>query len=252
MIAQQLYEGVELPGEGSVGLITYMRTDSTRVVGPGARRRPPVHRRRVRRRSTCPEKPNVYKTKSDAQDAHEAIRPTSMQYHPDAVRAQLTPDQYYLYKLIWNRFVASQMPPATFDETTVDVAAADYLFRVKGSVPKFPGWMAVYEPARSRRSAPTIEDERRARTGRAHGGRRRGFEPAAAAGQGRRAHAARAEAGAEVHAAAAALHRGDAGEGARGERHRPSVHLRVDHHRDPGARVREQDRGQVQADRSSA
>ncbi|HET7698131.1 MAG TPA: type I DNA topoisomerase [Vicinamibacterales bacterium] len=143
MVAQQLYEGVELPGEGSVGLITYMRTDSTRVseqaiadvrefIGTafGA--------------DYVPEKPNAYRTKSDAQDAHEAIRPTSMQYHPDDVRAQLTHDQYYLYKLIWNRFVASQMPPATFDDTTVDVAAADYLFRVKGSVPKFPGWMAVY------------------------------------------------------------------------------------------------------------
>jgi DNA topoisomerase-1 len=99
-----------------------------------------------------PEKPNAYRTKSDAQDAHEAIRPTSMQYPPDQIRALLTHDQYYLYKLIWNRFVASQMPPATFDDTTVDVAAADpsagsgqgYLFRVKGSVPKFPGWMAVY------------------------------------------------------------------------------------------------------------
>ena len=73
-----------------------------------------------------PEKPNVYKTKSDAQDAHEAIRPTSMQYDPETVRAHLTPDQYYLYKLIWNRFVASQMPPATFDETTVDISAGDY------------------------------------------------------------------------------------------------------------------------------
>src|SRR5258708_1460421 len=144
MIAQQLYEGVELPGEGSVGLITYMRTDSTRVSDQAIAD--------VRQfvagafgDDYVPEKPNVYKTKSDAQDAHEAIRPTSMQYHPDVVRAQLTPDQYYLYKLIWNRFVASQMPPATFDETTVDVAAADYLFRVKGSVPKFPGWLAAYE-----------------------------------------------------------------------------------------------------------
>ena len=144
MIAQQLYEGVELPGEDSVGLITYMRTDSTRVSEQAIAD--------VRQfvggaygAEYVPEKPNVYKTKSDAQDAHEAIRPTSMQYHPDVVRAQLTPDQYYLYKLIWNRFVASQMPPATFDETTVDVAAADYLFRVKGSVPKFPGWLAVYE-----------------------------------------------------------------------------------------------------------
>jgi DNA topoisomerase-1 len=143
MIAQQLYEGIELPGEGAVGLITYMRTDSTRVseqaiedvrgyIGTkfGA--------------EFVPDKPNVYKTKADAQDAHEAIRPTSMLYDPESVRAHLTPDQYYLYRLIWNRFVASQMPPATFDETTVDIQAADYLFRVKGSVPRFAGWLAVY------------------------------------------------------------------------------------------------------------
>ena len=157
MIAQQLYEGVELPGEGAVGLITYMRTDSTRVSEQAIDD--------VRQLIAAaygseyvPDKPNAYKTKSDAQDAHEAIRPTSMQYHPDEVRAHLTPDRYYLYRLIWNRFVASQMPPATFDDTTVDILAAQYVFRVKGSVPKFPGWMAVYnQPA-----APVAgaEDER--------------------------------------------------------------------------------------------
>ncbi len=143
MIAQQLYEGIELPGEGAVGLITYMRTDSTRVSEQAltdareliGRKYGPAY---------VPEKPNVYKTKSDAQDAHEAIRPTSMQYDPESMRPHLTADQYYLYTLIWNRFVASQMPPATFDETTVDIHAADYVFRVKGSVPKFAGWLAVY------------------------------------------------------------------------------------------------------------
>jgi DNA topoisomerase-1 len=143
MIAQQLYEGVELPGEGAIGLITYMRTDSTRVSEQAI-----TDVRELIGRTYgpdfVPEKPNAYKTKSDAQDAHEAIRPTSMQYDPESVRAHLTPDQYYLYKLIWNRFVASQMPPATFDETTVDINAADYVFRVKGSVPKFAGWLAVY------------------------------------------------------------------------------------------------------------
>jgi DNA topoisomerase-1 len=91
-----------------------------------------------------PEKPNMYRAKADAQDAHEAIRPTFMQYDPETVRPHLAPDQYYLYRLIWNRFVASQMPPATFDETIVDIEAGEYTFRVKGSVPKFPGWMAVY------------------------------------------------------------------------------------------------------------
>ena len=99
-----------------------------------------------------PEKPNVFKTKSDAQDAHEAIRPTSMEYDPEKVRPFLTPEQYSLYRLIWNRFVASQMPPATFDETTVDITAGDYLFRVKGSVPKFPGWQAAYGQVRGRKA----------------------------------------------------------------------------------------------------
>jgi DNA topoisomerase I len=150
MVAQQLYEGIELPGEGAVGLITYMRTDSTRVSEDA------LGEVRAAIGETfgpdyVPDKPNTYRTKADAQDAHEAIRPTSMQYAPETVRPQLTPDQYYLYRLIWNRFVASQMPPATFDDTTVDIAAIpatgepEYTFRVKGSVPRFPGWMAVYQ-----------------------------------------------------------------------------------------------------------
>jgi DNA topoisomerase-1 len=171
LIAQQLYEGIELPGEGSVGLITYMRTDSTRVseqaIGDV--------REFIGQKfgsDYVPERPNYYRAKADAQDAHEAIRPTSMLYHPDEVRANLTPDQYYLYRLIWNRFVASQMPPATFDETTVDVTAnpqsgqPEYLFRVKGSVPKFAGWLAVYnqEVPEARTEGPgpdavTAEDE---------------------------------------------------------------------------------------------
>jgi DNA topoisomerase-1 len=143
MIAQQLYEGIELPGEGAVGLITYMRTDSTRV-SEQAIAEVREHIAVKYGPDFVPEKPNFYKTKADAQDAHEAIRPTSMQYDPESVRAHLTPDQLYLYRLIWNRFVASQMPPATFDETTVDINANNYTFRVKGSVPKFAGWMAVY------------------------------------------------------------------------------------------------------------
>ena len=144
MIAQQLYEGIELPGEGAVGLITYMRTDSTRVSEEAIT----DVREHVGKKfgpEYVPDKANFYKTKKDAQDAHEAIRPTSMQWDPETVRAHLTADQYYLYRLIWNRFVASQMLPAIFDDTTVDIAAANYLFRVKGSVPKFAGWTAVYE-----------------------------------------------------------------------------------------------------------
>ncbi len=143
MIAQQLYEGVEIPGEGAIGLITYMRTDSTRV-SDQALTDAREYIATTFGADYVPEKPNLYRAKADAQDAHEAIRPTFMQYDPETVRPHLTGDQYYLYRLIWNRFVASQMPPATFDETTVDIEAADYTFRVKGSVPKFPGWMAVY------------------------------------------------------------------------------------------------------------
>jgi DNA topoisomerase I len=172
MVAQQLYEGIELPGEGAIGLITYMRTDSTRVSDQALDEVRAFIGQRFGA-EYIPEKPNYYRTKKDAQDAHEAIRPTSMQFHPDAVRAQLTADQYYLYRLIWNRFVASQMPPATFDETTLDIDAASrregaavYLFRVKGSVPKFAGWMAVYnqEAVEARAEGPgpdavTAEDE---------------------------------------------------------------------------------------------
>jgi DNA topoisomerase-1 len=144
MIAQQLYEGIELPGEGSVGLITYMRTDSTRVADQALTEVREFIGQRFGA-EYVPEKPIYYRAKKDAQDAHEAIRPTSMLYHPDEIRGHLTADQYYLYRLIWNRFVASQMPPATFDETTVDIQAGDYLFRAKGSIPKFAGWMAVYD-----------------------------------------------------------------------------------------------------------
>jgi DNA topoisomerase-1 len=143
MIAQQLYEGIDLPGEGAVGLITYMRTDSTRV-SDQALAEVRDHITSTFGGAFVPEKPNSFRAKADVQDAHEAIRPTSMRDDPETVRSYLTPDQYSLYRLIWNRFVASQMAPAVFDDTTVDVTAGDCLFRVKGSVPKFGGWLAVY------------------------------------------------------------------------------------------------------------
>jgi DNA topoisomerase-1 len=144
MLAQQLYEGIELPGEeAAIGLITYMRTDSTRV-SDDALTEVREHIVATYGNEYLPEKPNKFRQKSSVQDAHEAIRPTSLRYDPEIVRAHLTPDQYYLYRLIWNRFIASQMPPATFDETTVDITANDYVFQAKGSVPKFAGWLAVY------------------------------------------------------------------------------------------------------------
>src|SRR5438128_92464 len=146
MLAQQLYEGIELPELGAeepVGLITYMRTDSVRV-SDDALAAGRDHIKSTFGDDYLPDKAVVYKTKSDPQDAHEAIRPTSMQYDPETVRPYLTQDQYSLYRLIWNRFVASQMNPSAFDETTVDVASGAYIFRVKGTVPKFPGWMGTY------------------------------------------------------------------------------------------------------------
>ena len=157
MIAQQLYEGIELPGEGSVGLITYMRTDSTRVADEAlAEVRGYINRRFGA--DYLPEKPTYYRAKKDAQDAHEAIRPTSLEYDPEQVRPHLTPDQYSLYRLVWNRFVASQMLPALFDDTTVDITANDFVFRAKGSVPKFSGWLAVYGQAAVDNVAASVAD----------------------------------------------------------------------------------------------
>ena len=144
MIAQQLYEGIELPGEeAAVGLITYMRTDSVRV-SEQALDEVRQHIGGQYGPAYLPDQPNRYRVKANAQDAHEAIRPTSLKYTPDSVRAYLSADQYYLYRIIWERFVASQMTPATFDDTTIDIKAGEYTFRAKGSVPKFAGWLAAY------------------------------------------------------------------------------------------------------------
>jgi DNA topoisomerase I len=159
MVAQRLYEGVELGSEGSVGLITYMRTDSTRVsdaalaeardfigaqYGPGY----------------LPEKPVFYRSKKDAQDAHEAIRPTDVARTPDSLAHLLGKDELRLYRLIWQRFVASQMNPALFDQTTIDIEAGRFLFRATGSVLKFDGFLKVYEEGRDEKSD---EDEEAAR-----------------------------------------------------------------------------------------
>ena len=156
MIAQQLYEGIELPGEESVGLITYMRTDSTRVSAE-AITDVRAHIGRVFGDEFVPSKPNAFRTKAGAQDAHEAIRPTSMQYDPETVKPHLTREQFSLYRLIWNRFVASQMPPARFDDTTVDIAAGAFTFRVKGSVLKFKGWMAAHGSSDDKAGGPAAD-----------------------------------------------------------------------------------------------
>ena len=149
MLAQRLYEGIEVGKEGAVGLITYMRTDSTRV-SQDAVSDARLYIAERYGKEFMPESPNVYKSKKDAQDAHEAIRPTSMAFAPEVVERYLAEDEMKLYRLIWNRFVASQMMPALYDQTTIDVAAkgkngAEYLFRATGSVLKFEGFLKVYQ-----------------------------------------------------------------------------------------------------------
>ncbi len=151
MIAQRLYEGVELGEEGSVGLITYMRTDSVRVA-PEAIQEVREYVGKEYGPTYLPESPNTYKEKKDAQGAHEAIRPTSAMRHPDQVKQYLKEDEFKVYKLIWQRFVASQINPAVFDQTTVDIDAKNasdvYWFRVTGSVLKFDGFLKVYEESK--------------------------------------------------------------------------------------------------------
>ena len=153
MIAQRLYEGVELGEEGSIGLITYMRTDSVRVA-PEAIQEVREYVGKEYGLTYLPESPNAYKDKKDAQGAHEAIRPTSTMRHPDQIKQYLKEDEYKVYKLIWQRFVASQINPAVFDQTTVDIDAKSkasgdvYWFRVTGSVLKFDGFLKVYEESK--------------------------------------------------------------------------------------------------------
>ncbi len=142
-IAQKLYEGVELGDEGSVALITYMRTDSVRVSNDALEQVRALIPQQYGP-EYLPEKPNIYKSKKDAQDAHEAIRPTDAARTPESVRRYLEDEAFKLYQLIWQRFVASQMVPAVFDQTTIDVAAGDYTFRASGSVEKFAGYLAAY------------------------------------------------------------------------------------------------------------
>jgi DNA topoisomerase-1 len=152
-VAQRLYEGIEIGGDGAVGLITYMRTDSTRV-SPDAIQSARTYIQSKLGKNYLPDSPNVFKSKKDAQDAHEAIRPSDPDIHPDTIRKSLSDEQYRLYKLIWQRFIASQMLPAIYDQTTVDILAkADrgYDFRVTGSVLKFDGFLKVYEESKDKK-----------------------------------------------------------------------------------------------------
>ena len=188
MLAQRLYEGIEIGKEGAVGLITYMRTDSTRISEDAISDVRHFIGERYGK-EFLPETANFYKSKKDAQDAHEAIRPTSMAFSPEIVEKYLAEDEMKLYRLIWNRFVASQMVPALFDQTTIDVAATgknsvEYVFRATGSVKKFDGFLKVYEEGKD-----TIDEDDEE------------MEASPAAGHRRRA------AQVSCHPAGAALHR---------------------------------------------
>lgn len=146
-IAQQLYEGVEIEGQGTIGLITYMRTDSLRISDEAIT----SVRGFIKEKygdAYCPAAPRKFKAKNNAQDAHEAIRPTSVELTPDVVRKSLTQEQYRLYRLIWGRFTASQMANAVYDNVVMDTESADYLFRSNYSELKFPGYTALYEEAK--------------------------------------------------------------------------------------------------------
>jgi DNA topoisomerase-1 len=158
-VAQRLYEGVEIGSDGIVGLITYMRTDSTRVSEDAvAAARGYVEK--LHGAEFLSKEVMLYKGKSDAQDAHEAIRPTNVDYTPDAIRSYLSDEQYKLYKLVWQKFVSSQMAAAVSDTTTIEIAAqADrsYDFRISGSILVFPGYLAVWENASEDTILPDVK-----------------------------------------------------------------------------------------------
>ena len=157
-VAQQLYEGIALGNEGTVGLITYMRTDSTRLANDALNE--------VRdfigtnyEKGYLPEKPNFFGKKKDAQDAHEAIRTSTAAHTPESIKDYLDADQFKLYDLIWKRFVACQMAPAVFDQTTVDIQANACTFRLTGSVMKFAGFLKLYQETKDEDDTSTDNDE---------------------------------------------------------------------------------------------
>jgi len=169
MVAQSLYEGVDVPGAGLLGLITYMRTDSVRVADEAvaAARE---HIRTAHGEAYLPPSPHVYRNRKSAQDAHEAIRPTSMEFPPAKVKPILNRDQYRLYELIWNRFIASQMAAAEFEQTAIDIlcepsagerhlSTGACLFRATGSIPRFLGYLDLYQEGNGAQADPSGEEE---------------------------------------------------------------------------------------------
>ena len=225
MIAQQLYEGLPIGDEGSAGLITYMRTDSTTVAGTALRETAEYIRRQFGD-DYASKSPRMYKRKvKGAQEAHEAIRPTSMNRDPASVRRYLSQEQFRLYDLIWKRMIASQMTDALFDLTTIEILARgrsgeEFVFKTKGSVLKFPGFRAVY-----------MEDADDSASGRDED-----TPSAAPAVEGRSAGLQWHRAGAALHPAPASIHGGHADKDTRGAGDRPAQHLRS-HDRDSNRQV---------------
>lgn len=158
LIAQRLYEGIEIGDEGPVGLITYMRTDSVRI-SKDAQTEARHYIKESIGREYLPDRAAEYKNKRGIQDAHEAIRPTSAVRTPESIKGFVDKDTYNLYRLIWNRFIASQMNPAIMDTTTVDIEAGEYLLRATGTVIKFIGFMKLYEEGRDESGTAEEEEE---------------------------------------------------------------------------------------------
>jgi DNA topoisomerase-1 len=156
-VAQQLYEGLEVGGEGPVGLITYMRTDSVRVAAEAQQEARQWATERIGA-EYVPETPPAYKSRGSAQEAHEAIRPSDVARDPKSVARFLTKDQLALYRLIWERFMASQLMPAVYDTVAADITAGDTVFRAQGQTLKFKGFTAVYVESREEDEAGADED----------------------------------------------------------------------------------------------
>ena len=159
-IAQKLYEGIELGAEGPMGLITYMRTDSVRISDQALSE----SRKYIMDKygnKYLPEKPSLYKVKKSAQDAHEAIRPTSFDFSPDKVKAHLAGDEFELYKLVWQRFLASQMTPIIYDQTSIEIKSEKAAFRTTGSIIKFEGFSKVYIEGKEEDEQNQEDDEKK-------------------------------------------------------------------------------------------
>lgn len=163
-VAQQLYEGIEVGEEGAVGLITYMRTDSARVSSGSIQEVRGLVEKRYGAQF-LPARPNAYRNRSSAQDAHEAVRPTLVSRSPESLKPYLSKDQLSLYSLIWNRFVASQMNPEISEVTTADIEAGRFLFRATGTVRKFAGFSILYAEGRDETAPPSEGEEEEEKEG---------------------------------------------------------------------------------------